>query len=215
MQPFVALGDLMEHADKPGARRPGGRTARTRVAVLDAALTELISAGYDQISVERIAKRAGVHKTTIYRRWRTTDALVVEALEALAERRIAIPDTGTIDDDLRALARSVLGSLTSDEGAGALYALISGARHSPEVARIGRRFWQTRLLQVEPIIERAVERGQLPHGTNAPAIIEQVAAPLYFRLLITAKPLTEDAADQAAAAALAAARTGVFQTESG
>ena len=60
--------------------RPGGRTARTRAAVFAATLNELVASGYTQASIEAIAERAGVHKTTIYRRWRTKDRLIAEAL---------------------------------------------------------------------------------------------------------------------------------------
>ena len=76
--------------------------------------------------------------------------------------------------------------------------------------QIARRFWAARLAQVGPIVERAVEREQLPRGTSAAEVIEYVAAPLYYRLLIAGEPPTENDADLAAAAALAAARAGVF-----
>jgi len=195
---------------KRGSARPGGRTAHTRAAVFDATLAELVSRGYDQMSVETIAARAGVHKTTIYRRWRAKDRLVAEALEATAGSRIAAPNTGDVDDDLRALARAVLAALTSRDGVATVRALVSGAQGSLEVGRIAREFWAARLTQVGPIVERAVTRGQLPRGTSAAEVITSVAAPLYYRLLITAEPLNEAAADRAVAAALAAARAGVF-----
>jgi AcrR family transcriptional regulator len=162
------------------------------------------------MSVETIALRAGVHKTTIYRRWHAKNRLVAEALETAAETRIGTPDTGDVDEDLRALARGVLSSLTSREGAAAVRALVSGAEGSPEVRQIAQRFWATRMAQVVPIVERAVERGQLPRGTSAARVIEHIAAPLYYRLLVTGEPLSEADADLAAGAALAAARAGVF-----
>ena len=80
----------------------------------------------------------------------------------------------------------------------------------PEVGRVVRRFWATRLAQVGPIIQRAVGRGQLPRGTNPTELMQHLTAPLFHRLLVTAEPLTQASADQAAAAALAAARAGVF-----
>lgn len=193
-----------------GSVRPGGRTARTRAAVLDATLVELVSEGYDRMSVEDIAARAGVHKTTIYRRWRTKEKLMAEALQEAAQSRIEVPDTGNIDDDLRILARAVQATLSSREGMATVRALVLGARDSPEVNQIARRFWAGRLKQVRPIVECAVQRGQLPRKTSASRVIEYVSAPLYYRLLITAEPLTEASADRAAAAALAAARAGVF-----
>jgi AcrR family transcriptional regulator len=193
-----------------GRLRPGGRTARTRAAVFDATLAELADRGWDQVSVETIALRAGVHKTTVYRRWGSKEQLVAEALQAAADRRIQLPDTGDVDRDLRALARAVLAVLTSRDGAATVRALVAGAQDSPAVGRVGRRFWAARLAQVGPIVERAVTRGQLPSKTNVSELIKHVAAPLFYRLLVTAEPLTQATADQAAAAALAAARAGVF-----
>ena len=195
---------------EPGSARPGGRTARTREAVFGATLAVLASQGYDRMSVEGVALHAGVHKTTVYRRWGTKDRLLAEALQEAAESRIEVPDTGDIGDDLRALARGIQATLSSREGMATVRALVSGARVSPEVERIARRFWAARLAQVGPIVERAVGRGQLPRGTSATGVIEHVAAPLYYRLLIMSEPPTEATADRAAAAALAAARTGIF-----
>jgi AcrR family transcriptional regulator len=177
-----------------GSVRPGGRTARTRAAVFDATLDELASRGWDQVSVESIAARAGVHKTTVYRRWGGKARLVAEALEAAADRRIQVPDRGEVDQDLRALARAVLAVLTSRDGAATVRALVAGAQGSPEVGRVVRRFWATRL----------------PQGTDPDDLMRYLAAPLFHRLLVTAEPLTQATADQAAAAALAAARAGVF-----
>jgi AcrR family transcriptional regulator len=194
-----------------GGVRPGGRTARTRAAVLDATVAELAERGWDQVSVETIALRAGVHKTTVYRRWGSKEQLVAEALQDAADRRIQLPDTGDVDGDLRALARAVLAILTSRDGAATVRALVAGAQGSPAVGRVVRRFWGgARLAQVGPIVERAVTRGQLPSETNASELVKQVAAPLFYRLLVTAEPLTQATADQAAAVALAAARAGVF-----
>ena len=195
---------------KPGHVRPGGRTARTQAAIFDATLAELAVRRYDQISVETIAMRAGVHKTTVYRRWGSKDRLVAGAIETLAQTRAGAPDTGDIDADLRCLARAALATLNSRDGAAAARAIVSAGQDSPEVQRVIRRYWAARTGHVGPIIERAIERGQLPAGTDADEMISYVAAPLYHRLLVTAEPLTPAIADRAAAAALAAARAGVF-----
>ena len=192
-----------------GSVRPGGRTARTRAAVLDATLAELVYRGYEGMSVESVAGRAGVHKTTIYRRWGSKERLVAEALEAAAESRIGAPDTGDVEGDLRALAHSIQATLSGREGVAAVHALVSGARASPEVRRIARRFWATRTDHVGAI----VERGQLRRGTRTAEVIEHLAAPLYYRLLVRGEPPTEADADLAAAVVLAAARAGVFTAD--
>src|SRR5580658_8453688 len=77
-----------------GERRPGGRSARNRAAVLDAAVELLAEASYDDLSMENIAARAGVHKTTVYRRWPTKADLVADAIRARSQAVVPLPDTG-------------------------------------------------------------------------------------------------------------------------
>ena len=89
----------------PGTRRPGGRTARNRAAIFQATLTELARHGYADLSFEAIAAQAGVHKSTLYRRWRTRDRLVAAAFMDISQRRVDVADTGDIDRDAQALAR--------------------------------------------------------------------------------------------------------------
>jgi AcrR family transcriptional regulator len=193
----------------PGARRPGGRTAHNRQAVFAATLGLLAERGYAELSVEDIAQRARVHKTTIYRRWRSLDRLVAAAFMATGQSLIEVRETGDVDRDARALARVVVQALRRPEVVAAVRAVISAA---PADAReqIAHQYWANRLVNVGPMIERAVARGQLPLGTDPARIIEAIAAPLYFRLLVSIEPLSQATADRAAAAALVAARAGLF-----
>src|SRR5580693_3020763 len=108
-QPEVA----MEDQDR---RRPAGRGPKVRRAVLAATLAELSETGYAALTVEAVARRAGVHKTTVYRRWPEREALVIDALTDHVAAEVPVPDTGSIDTDLRELARSrVRAMLTPDE----------------------------------------------------------------------------------------------------
>ena len=118
-----------------GTSRPGGRTARTRDAVFEATLAELGAVGYGHTSVEAIAQRAGVHKTTIYRRWGTKDRLVADTLAHVALVRTEVADTGDIDADMRALARAVVVTLTSPEG---LATVRASCRSRPARQNCGR-----------------------------------------------------------------------------
>lgn len=198
-----------ERRAAPGERRPGGRTARNRAAIFEATLAELALHGYAELSLDAIAAHAGVHKTTIYRRWRTRDQLVAAAFMDTAERRLDVSDTGNIDRDARMLARSVAATLAQPVVAAAVRATLS--LNSPGVrGEIAARFWSSREAAVGPLIEHAIERGELPASTNLAELIAAIAAPLYFRLLVSGAPLTTAAADTAAAAALAAARAGAF-----
>jgi len=178
--------------------------------VLAAVIEELTDHGWDQLSVESVAQRAGVHKTTVYRRWRDKNTLVAEALKAAAESRIAMPDTGDVAQDLRELARIVRVLLTSREGAATTRALAGHSHDADGVGKVLPVLWAARLAQAEPIVTRAVARGELPAGTSPDDLMKNLTAPLFHRLLVTAEPLTQASADQAAAAALVAARAGVF-----
>ena len=80
-----------------GEQRPGGRAERVRAAVLGAAAELLTDVGYDKMRVEDVADRAGVHKTTVYRRWPTKAALTADAIALNSADAVPIPDTGTIE----------------------------------------------------------------------------------------------------------------------
>src|SRR5258708_15520379 len=157
-----------------GTPRPGGRTARNRAAIFEATLADLALRGYADLSFDAIAVQAGVHKATIYRRWRSKDELVAAAFMDAAERRLDVSDTGDIDRDARALARSVAATLAQPVVAEAIRGLLSSSvreiRHL-----IQRRFWTSRQAAVGPLIERAIERGQLPRGSDPAALISAIA----------------------------------------
>jgi AcrR family transcriptional regulator len=197
----------------PGTVRPGGRTARTADAVFAATVEELAARDYADISIESIADRAGVHKTTVYRRWRTKGELIAQVLIGAAGARIQVPDTGSVRADLYELARSVQRILSAPGGAAITTALIVGALSSAEIGELMDQFWAARLAAIEVIVARGTERSELPAGTEAAAIMHALAAPLYYKLLVTREPVTVRDADVSAAATLAAATSGAFILE--
>ena len=151
-----------------------------------------------------------MHKTTVYRRWRTKADLVSQALAAAAQAMIEVPDTGTVAADLRALARSVQATLASPRGAATTRGVLAGAAASAEIRDVMADFWAARLSAIAVIVDRATARGELPAGTEPGPVMNALAAPLYYRLLVAAEPPAPADADRAAAAVLAAARAGVF-----
>ncbi|MFJ2893743.1 TetR/AcrR family transcriptional regulator C-terminal ligand-binding domain-containing protein [Streptomyces sp. NPDC087218] len=198
----------------PGTRRPGGRTARTRAAVRDAVLTGLVEHGYPGLTVEYVAEHAGIHKTTLYRRWENVEGLVADALDLAGEDSWAPPDTGSLEGDLRALAHTTAESFTAPATAAAPTAFIAAAFQSRRAAEALNTFYAGRFARCEAIVERAVARRELDRGTDAGALVRAVVSPLFLRLFITRESVDGELADQCAAAALAAARAGVFATAS-
>jgi AcrR family transcriptional regulator len=196
---------------RPAGARPPGRGAKVRAAVLAAALAELTEGGYAALTVERVARRAGVHKTTVYRRWQDRETLVADALTAHVAVDVPVPDTGSVETDLRDLARAVVRFLTSPTGRAVLAAVLSDAARVPEIAILKRSFFDDRFRRAEPVVARAVERGEVPPHTDPAALVAALVAPIYFRLVIAAEPVDERTADDAARAALAAARAGALR----
>jgi len=201
--------------DTPGTTRPGGRTARTAAAVLAAAIEELSVRDYADISVESIAARAGVHKTTVYRRWGSKVEIIRQALVGAASEHIQVPDTGSVDSDLLLLARAVQAVLSAPQGAAILTGLIVGGLASAELAGVMRQYWAVRLEVISVIVDRAVSRGELPAGTNPAALMRTLAAPLFYQLLVARAAVTEADANLSTAATLAAAKAGVFTGSAG
>jgi AcrR family transcriptional regulator len=196
----------------PGTVRPGGRTARVREAVLRAAGDALAEHGFAHLDLADVARRAGVGKTTVYRRWGTVTGLVADLLADMAEGSQPRARTGSLAGDLAANARLVQRTL-ADPRQGALFtAVIAAATCDPRTAEALRRFYAIRIDEWAPCVEEAVARGEAPAGTDPREVIRAVSAPLYYRLLASGDPLDEAAADRAAAAATAAARAGVYVT---
>jgi AcrR family transcriptional regulator len=192
------------------SRRPGGRSARVRAAVRDATLAELADHGYAALTVEGVAARSGVHKTTVYRRWRTVRGLIADALELAAGEPWPTPDTGGVEGDLRALARLVVTGFTDPREGPISAAFISAATQDEDAARSLHAFFLARHEQSAVILTRAVARGELGPDVDPAELVRAAVAPVYYRLFVSHEPVDAAVADRAADAALAAARAGAL-----
>jgi AcrR family transcriptional regulator len=172
-------------------RRPGGRSARVREAVLDATIEAIVAGGYAGLTIDDVARRAGVHKTTLYRRWATREAMVLDALLARSATHVAVPDTGTLRGDLVALLRAVAANITSREGRALVMALLLETRGVPGLDALRQEFWSTRFELVAAVVERAIERGELEGTVDAALLVELAIAPLYLRVLVTGEEIDD------------------------
>lgn len=193
-----------------GTMRPGGRTARVRAAVLEATQDELVERGFHGLAMDQVAARAGVGKTTVYRRWGGPAGLVVDLMTDLAEQSASHADTGSIEGDLLANAKGVLDAITDPRLGATFQAVISAATCDEEAAEALRGFYGRRVAEWVKAVDLAVARGELPEGTDGPEVIRAVSAPLYYRLVVTREPVDDAIAERAARRVLAAARAGAF-----
>ncbi|ADB48714.1 TetR/AcrR family transcriptional regulator [Conexibacter woesei] len=188
----------------------GCRGEPVLAAVRAATLRELAECGYAALTIDNVARRAGVHKTTVYRRWHDREQLLLDALSDHVATEVPVPDTGDVERDLRELARGLVRWIASPAGGGVLATMLSDAGRVPAIAEARRRFYRQRFEQAAPIVRRAIERRELPAGTDPAELLKALMAPIYLRLLVTGEPLDEEAADRAAEVALAAARAGAL-----
>jgi len=160
-----------------------------RSAVLQAALEELAAGGVAALSIEAIAQRAGVHKTTLYRRWGTRENLLLDALLEQGRERVPIPDTGSLRDDLVAYGQEIVASVGLPATEAAVRAIASIGDPDAPLAEASRRFWTARLELAGAMVERAIARGELPPDTDAVLVVEALLGPIYFRLLMSREEL--------------------------
>ncbi|WP_020542066.1 TetR/AcrR family transcriptional regulator [Nonomuraea coxensis] len=181
-----------------------------RDAVRQATLAELVEHGYTGLTVERVAERSGVHKTTVYRRWGNVEGLISDALELARDEPWPIPDTGTIEGDLRGIVRLVRSGFADPELGPVSSAFVAAAVQNDAAARALHDFLVARHDQSAEVVRRAVARGELPDVVDVREVIRVAVAPVYYRLFVAHEPVSERDADRAADAALAAARAGVL-----
>jgi AcrR family transcriptional regulator len=146
--------------------------------------------------MESVARRAGVNKTTLYRRWGDRDALVLDAVLERAIEWVPIPDTGSVREDLRQLAREIIANVSTPELQAVIRAFVAEAPRESALAARGRVFWAARFAADRQIISRGVARGELSPEADPDLVIEMLLGPIYLRLLITGEPLDMTAAER-------------------
>jgi AcrR family transcriptional regulator len=150
-------------------------------AVLLAAVEELARTGFSGLSMEAVADRAKVNKTTVYRRWPTRNALVRAAIVESTQRVFEHTDTGTIRGDLIEMLHGVRGTLDSPLGRGVAVALMADDPRIRQLARLTRKEGANASFAV---LERGVSRGELPTSINRQLILDLLFGPLEQKLVI-------------------------------
>ena len=172
------------------ARRPGRpRSAEADEAILAAAFAVFAECGFDGITVEGVAARAGVGKGTIYRRYPGKLDLIIAASQYFAQEREPAIDTGTIAGDLRALIDRLIGVFTSSPVGTAMPMLIAERRRIPELAAAHDEITATKRERNRAVIERAIARGELRADADPELVIDMYVSPVLYRFLVTDLPL--------------------------
>lgn len=169
------------------------RVKRTRASVLAAAAELLAEGGIEAATVNAVADRAGVNKTTVYRNWPDPHALVQEALEGLTYGD-AIPDTGTVRGDLVTMFTGLAAAMQAPPWDRLLPSLIGAAARDDGLRERHGQLTRSRRTEAARVVQRGIDRGELAlaPSINAAGVVEMIAGPLYYRLLMTHEPVDRD-----------------------
>jgi AcrR family transcriptional regulator len=176
---------------RPRPPRSAPRGAPVVRAVIRATFEELAEVGYGALSIDDVARRAGVNKTTVYRRWPTKQDLVTAALLALPDEYFAMPNTGTIRGDLNEIACRVSRIFQAVEGRAMMRILFFEGRLT-ELARVEAHFEAKREATGMPaILNRAIARGELPLGFDQEMLGDVLVGTIAFKALAEKKVLSK------------------------
>jgi len=158
-------------------------------AILDAVLDVLADHGYSALTMDGVAGRARAGKATIYRRWHGKADLVVDAMSRLGLRRLEVPDTGSVRGDLLGFGTSLAAVLSGRLGRVAT-AVVGELPRSADLAGAFRRsFWAILRSDLEEILRRGVDRGEVAPGAPLDLLGGVIAGPFVLRLMVTGEPL--------------------------
>ncbi|TDQ47981.1 TetR family transcriptional regulator [Actinorugispora endophytica] len=193
-----------ETADRPPARRPGGRNARVRAQILAATVELVARDGVVGFRYEEVAELAGVHKTSVYRNWPDREELIVDALLRYAEGLASVADTGDLHRDLADFLMGIAGGLETPFGR-TLEQAVQPARQSPSVRQALDRVLDQRVAAMRRRVDTAVDRGELP-PVDIPFLGEMISGPVHLIVNRGLRAFTRADAERIVAVVLAGIR---------
>jgi TetR/AcrR family transcriptional regulator, regulator of autoinduction and epiphytic fitness len=172
------------------------RVERSRMVILDAAVQELADVGYGGVTIESIAARAGVGKSTIYRHWPDKLALIADAFETFHVQMV--PDLGdrTARESIELLLSHVAEIVVDSTWSRCIPALIEGAERDPRVQAFHHRYNAERRQALIDLITRGIEAGEFPPAVHPELATVALLGAIFYRRLMTGEPLPADSAGE-------------------
>ncbi len=184
------LGDVTYACEETRQRRPGGRTADVTRRINEAVIDLLAEGGVDACTFQNVAAKAGIERSTLYRRNPDRWPTIINAIIDFTAQETPAPVTGTFRGDLLNVLRATTRVLTSPLGPplmGAAAALRAGAAPGET-----ERFWDSRRERLAPMFDAAIERGELPGDVDWEELFAMAAGPIFFRLFVSGQPFDDD-----------------------
>ncbi len=190
MAPKTSGGRQKTRSSPPRPTRVDSRIERSRQTVLSAALELLGESGVGGFSVDEVARRSGVAKTTIYRHWPTREALVVETCSQLSDEQ-EIPDTGSLEGDLTAILTNIAHLLQTANWSAVLPSIIDSAERDPEFAELVSQIQRGHAAPLREALRRATSKGELPARTDLSTTVAALLGPLFYRRWFSREPIDD------------------------
>jgi AcrR family transcriptional regulator len=183
------LAEISSTLEDVTRRRPGGRTADVTKRINEAVLTLLVEGGIDACTFQNVAARAGIERSTLYRRNSDRWPTIIEAIIDLAERETAVFNTGSFTEDLSRTLFRLNNVLKSPLGPPLM--AVASALKAGVAPGESERFWASRRKHLAPMFEAAIARGEVPIDVDREELFAMAAGPIYFRNFISALPVDE------------------------
>ena len=176
-------------------------------AILDAALALLAEGGSEALTVEAVAARAGVARTTVYRRWRRADELLAAAVDDVVARLMPPARSGETRADLVAIVAATVRALTNAKYGRVVRVLLSElARSAEPVSQLRHRFVDARRNELREVLESGAARGELRAGIDTDTAADLLLGPVYYRVVLAGRPADAGFAETVVDAFLRVAR---------
>jgi AcrR family transcriptional regulator len=166
------------------------RVRQSKEAVLAATYELLTETGFGGVSVDAVARRSGVAKTTIYRHWPSRSALLLDACSRMRARP-EVPDTGSLTKDLQMLAADLAGRLRTARWPTVLPSIIDAAERDPELAALHARLHAEVTSAFQAVVERGRRRSELSPRRDLSEVVACVIGPLFYRRWFSREALDE------------------------
>jgi|SRR5579864_256265 len=191
-----------------GGKRPPGRprSEQARQAILRSTLKILEENGFSHFTIEDVAERASVGKTTVYRWWPDKGALIADAFASNTTSRLRFPDTGNVYTDMSRQMRQLVKVFRSPRGRIVSAILAAGQSDGDLIAAFRDRFLWPRRREAYATLRRGIQRGELRKDIDPDLLLDSLYGPIYMRFLIQHDRLTPDFVDRLCALVLGGAR---------
>jgi AcrR family transcriptional regulator len=173
---------------QPGDNVGDSRVRRSRNRVLAAAFELLSDSGVTGFSVDEVARRSGVAKTTIYRHWPSREALVLDAASRISAEQ-NVPDTGSVQHDVASILENLGHLLCTARWSSVVPSIVDTAERDPEFAGIHGQIQRGHAAPIREVLERAAGRAELPPTADVSAMISALVGPLYYRRWFSREPI--------------------------